>query len=69
MRVRHMSEKAIRHVIRFPPDVYEKLREIAEQEDRSINWEVVAAVRLLVEQHAQRTSPTPDDTHAAARPA
>lgn len=61
-----MSEKVIRHVIRFPADVYDALREIAEQEERSINWEVVAAVKLLVEQHAHRTAPTPDDTQDAA---
>ena len=48
-----MSEKVVRHVIRFPPDVYEALREIAEQEERSINWEVVAAVKLLIEQRAR----------------
>lgn len=46
-----MGEKIVRHVIRFPDDVYEKLRKIAEKQDRSINWEVVAAVKLLVEQY------------------
>ena len=52
-----MSEKVVRHVIRFPPDVYEALREIAEQEERSINWEVVAAVKLLIEKHEQEHGP------------
>ena len=46
-----MSEKTVRHVIRFPSDVYDKLRKVAEKEDRSINWEVVAAVKHLVEQY------------------
>ncbi len=51
-----MSEKTVRHVIRFPSDLYDKLRKIAEKEDRSINWEVVTAVRLLVERHEQQDS-------------
>ena len=49
-----MSEKTVKHVIRFPSDVYDKLRKIAEREDRSINWEVIAAVKLLVERHEQK---------------
>ncbi len=48
-----MSEKTVKHVIRFPSDLYDKLRKIAEKEDRSINWEVIAAVKLLVAQHEQ----------------
>ena len=52
-----MSEKVIRHVIRFPDDVYEKLRKIAEKEDRSINWEVVAAIRQTVEQYEREHGP------------
>ena len=48
-----MSEKTIRHVIRFPPDLYEKLRKIAEKEERSINGEVVIAVRQLVARYEQ----------------
>jgi len=46
-----MDEKTIRHTIRFPEDIYEKLREISAKDDRSINWEVITAVRLLVEKH------------------
>ena len=56
-----MSEKTVRHVIRFPPDLYDKLRKIAEKEERSINWEVIAAVRLLVEQHERQTESLPLD--------
>jgi len=44
-----MADETVKHVIRFPADVYAKLREIAEREERSINWEVVAAVKLLIE--------------------
>lgn len=62
-----MSEKTIRHVIRFPPDVYDKLREIAKDEDRSINWEVVAAVRLLVERHARDKAGARTTVELAAR--
>lgn len=56
-----MSEKTVRHVIRFPSDLYDKLRKIAEKEERSINWEVIAAVRLLVEQHERQTESLPLD--------
>ena len=56
-----MSEKTVRHVIRIPSDLYDKLRKIAEKEERSINWEVIAAVRLLVEQHERQTESLPLD--------
>ena len=51
--IARMSEKTIKHVIRFPPDLYEKLRKIAEKEERSINGEVVIAVRQLVARYEQ----------------
>lgn len=46
-----MGEKTIKHVIRFPSDLYDKLRKIAEREDRSINSQVVASIRQAVEQY------------------
>lgn len=52
-----MTTEPIKHMIRFPSDVYSKLRQIAEKEDRSINWEVIAAVKLLIEKHEQEHSP------------
>ena len=41
----------VRQTIRFPEDVYSKLRRIAEKQERSVNWEVVAAAKLLIEQY------------------
>ena len=47
------TKNTIDTVIRFPPDLYEKLRKIAEKEERSINGEVVIAVRQLVARYEQ----------------
>ncbi len=56
-----MADITIKHVIRFPEDVYAKLRKIAEADDRSINWEVVAAVKLLIAEHERKHGTiTPD---------
>jgi hypothetical protein len=44
-----MKESTIKHVIRFPADAYAKLRRMAELEDRSINSQVVAAIRQAIE--------------------
>lgn len=52
-----MTTEPVKHMIRFPSDVYSKLRKIAEKEDRSINWEVIAAVKLLIEKHEQEHGP------------
>lgn len=41
----------VRHVIRFPSDIYDKLRRIAEKEERSINGQVIAFVRQAIEQY------------------
>lgn len=41
----------VKHMIRFPSDVYARLRKIAETEERSINWTVVAAVKRFVEEY------------------
>ncbi len=49
-----MDKKSIPHMIRFPDDVYAKLRTIAKDDDRSVNWEVVAAVKLLIADYEQR---------------
>lgn len=46
-----MAEKTIKHVIRFPEDVYNKLRKLAELEDRSINSQVVASLRQMIDQY------------------
>ena len=46
-----MSETTVKHVIRFPADVYVKLRKVAEKEDRSINSQVIAFIRQSIEQY------------------
>lgn len=50
-------KKEVRQTVRFPDDVYSKLRKVAEREDRSINWEVIAAVKLLIEQYENKHGP------------
>lgn len=50
-------KKEVRQTVRFPGEVYSKLRKVAEREDRSINWEVIAAVKLLIEQHENKHGP------------
>ena len=49
----------VKHMIRFPADVYAKLRQIAEKEERSINWTVVAAVKQYVEQYERQHGTLP----------
>jgi predicted transcriptional regulator len=44
-----MKKQETRITIRFPSQVANDLRIIAEQEERSINWEVVEAVRQYLE--------------------
>ncbi len=51
-----MSE-IIKHVIRFPSDVYGNLRKIAEKEDRSINSQVIAMIRQAIEQYEREHGP------------
>lgn len=52
-----MTTGQVKHMIRFPEEVYSKLRKIAEKEDRSINWEVITAVKLLIEKYEQEHGP------------
>lgn len=52
-----MTIETVKHMIRFPTDIYSKLRKVAEREDRSINWEVIAAVKLLIEQYENKHGP------------
>lgn len=44
-------DKTVRHNIRFPEDLYKKLRRIAALEDRSINSQVLASLRQMIEQY------------------
>jgi hypothetical protein len=46
-----MAEKTIKHVIRFPEDVYNKLRKLADLQDRSINSQVIASLRQVIDQY------------------
>ena len=58
-----MSETK-QHAIRFPIDLYEKLRILAELDDRNLNAEVVYAVRLIIADYERRNGPiavTPPD--------
>jgi len=52
-----MTTEPVKHMIRFPGDIYPKLRKIAEKEERSINWEVITAVKLLIEKYEQEHGP------------
>ena len=42
------KEQEIRITIRFPSSLVEVLKPIAQSEERSLNWEVVQAVREYV---------------------
>lgn len=55
-----MAEQ-VKHMIRFSPDLYAKLRKLAEREDRSINWEVNTAVKLLIERYEREHGALPVD--------
>lgn len=43
-----MKEKVIRITIRFPESVAKDLHVLAEQEERSVNWEVVEAAKQRI---------------------
>jgi hypothetical protein len=50
--------KSERHIsIRFPLDVLEVIRILAEQHERSINGEVIWALREYVERHKDEYQP------------
>ena len=54
----------INHTIRFPDDLYAKLKAMAVLDDRNINSEVVAIVRATVADYERRNGPiavTPPD--------
>jgi rRNA-processing protein FCF1 len=61
-----MSEQ-VKHVIRFPQTVYAKLKELAEIDDRSINSEVVVAVKLLIEKYEQEHGPLADASETSEK--
>jgi len=42
------EKKEVKITVRFPADVIEDLRPIAKQEDRSLNGEIVQAVREYI---------------------
>jgi len=43
-----MKKKEIKITVRFPAEVIEALRPLAEKEDRSLNGEIVQAVREYI---------------------
>jgi predicted HicB family RNase H-like nuclease len=43
--------------IRFPHPVWEQLVELAQDEERSINWEVIQAVRERIARHKEGRKP------------
>lgn len=58
-----MRKQAVNHIIRFPPDLYAKLRKLAELENRSINGQVLTAVKAFIDQYEARhgvIQPDPD---------
>jgi len=52
-----MTEETIKHVIRFPNDLYRKLKRLAELEDRSINSQVVASLRQIIDLYEKEHGP------------
>ncbi|MBK8772661.1 MAG: toxin-antitoxin system HicB family antitoxin [Rhizobiales bacterium] len=54
----------VKHMIRFPDDLYAKIKVIAERDERSINYEVAALIRLAIADYERRNGPiavTPPD--------
>ena len=49
-----MNRALKRVTVRFPPDVLEALRALAKQEDRSLNGEIVQAVREYLKRRKVR---------------
>ncbi len=48
-----MKKKAVKYVninTRYPPDVLDELRKLAQEHERSLNGEIVWALRQYVEQ-------------------
>ena len=48
------KKKEVKITVRFPADVIEELRPIAQQEDRSLNGEIVQAVREYIIRRKER---------------
>ena len=51
-----MKQSLIRLTVRFPSELLDALRQLAQQEDRSLNREIVQAVREYVKRR-QKDSP------------
>ena len=49
------SEQEIRITVRFPASLIEALRPLAKQEDRSLNGEIVQAVREYLKRKQKRS--------------
>jgi hypothetical protein len=45
-----MGEKIVRFVLRLPPDLHEKLKELAEREDRSLHGQIIHLLRQAIAQ-------------------
>ena len=58
------NKEETRLTVRFPPSVSEDLHAIAKEDDRSLNWEVVEAVKQYVARRRkkQRKPQPPKDT-------
>lgn len=54
------EQHEVKITVRFPADVIEALRRLAHQHERSLNGEIVWAVRTYVLQHQQ---PEKDNKH------
>lgn len=52
------DKEETRLTVRFPPAVADALRTIAEEDDRSLNWEVVEAVKRYVAQRRKKQRKT-----------
>jgi len=64
------KKKEVKITVRFPPDVIEVLRPLAQEEDRSLNGEIVQAVReYIAKRRKERTGAVPfhDQTIIAVR--
>jgi hypothetical protein len=51
-----MDKQEKRFSVRFPLDVLEAIRKLAQEEDRSLNGEIVQAVREYIAKRRERKS-------------
>lgn len=56
-----MGKEIVRVTVRIPREVHAQLARMASQEDRSLNWQIVQAMKVGVEQ-LRLTSETGSDT-------